>query len=1208
MLTRKLTFGDKFRAWPWAVAVVFGLLLHCFPAENANADIAQSPLFLTVEVAPNIVFVIDDSGSMMFETIPETITDTFQTSVYYMFPRTYSSKDANTWNIYGASKDYWAGGSSRAVPKFDATNKWAAYFRSSHNNPMYYNPAVRYQPWVDKDGAPWVDAVPSAAYHNPAITSKGTRNLTADNTQTACWIKSTAVKGGSDICEDNSSSKSVTFWPATYFKYNGSGSLTDASSYQRVEIRDNGDSYAGGPNRLDCADPNACTYEEEIQNFANWYSYHRSRVSTARAGIGRAFADQGETIRVGFGAINAGSKTLDGATSPGTLIRGVRDFSGADREEFFSLLYGLEIEAAGTPLRRGLDDVGQYYRRTGSQGPWSTTPGVSGGEDLACRSCYTLLMTDGYWSHDTSNTYTARDSVRRANVDNTNGPVINNPVPLSPNYQYLRPRPYRDDYSNTLADVAMYYWNRDLRTDIPNKVPTSAVDEAFWQHMVTFGIGFGVIGSLDPATDLPDLTSGAKSWPNPVNTNSDPAKIDDLWHASLNSRGDFFSATEPDLFAQKMGDMIAALVDRRIGSAAAIATNSTRLVDTTLIYQARFDSSDWSGEIIAYKINSDGSIGDVGWTTSLEGKIPVHGSRQVFTWNGAAGAEFAWANLSAAQKTALQAGGTEQQGIDRLNWIRGDQSKESNKTDGYLRIRTKILGDIVNSDPVVIGAPDFQYEKLPVGTAGQSTYDDFQTGNKSRAKTLYIGGNDGMLHAFDALTGVEKFAYIPSLVFNNLASLTSPDYVHRYFVDGSAYFGDAFYEDTTGGTSAWKTVMVGTLGGGGRGVFALDITNPDGFDAGKVLWEFTDPDLGYVMGQPMVVRMQNGKWAAVFGNGYASDNSKAFLFIVDLWTGALIRKIDTGAGSAASPNGLGVPALLANANKSIDYAYAGDLLGNLWKFDLTNSDASKWTIGYKSGSTGIPLFMARRPATQVQPITSPLEIGKHPEGGYMIYFGTGKYFETDDNLVSATTPIQSFYGIWDNEKTAITVTDRSSLQQQTILYEGLFSEDSEDLVRVTSSNTIDWKTKRGWYIDLVSPAGTIEGERVVSAPLLRHGRVIFTTVIPLNDPCAAGGTSWLMELMAESGSRPTYSVFDMDEDGKINSADMVTVTIGGEEVTVAVSGDKSDVGIIKTPAVITAGDGVEYKYTGGSEGGIAVIREKGSDNDQFGRRSWRQLR
>jgi len=652
------------------------------------------------------------------------------------------------------------------------------------------------------------------------------------------------------------------------------------------------------------------------------------------------------------------------------------------------------------------------------------------------------------------------------------------------------------------------------------------------------------------------------------------------------------------------------------GTAASIATNSTRLDTNTRIYQAKFDSEDWSGQLLAYQIGTDGSLSDPDadgnieehavWDTNTAGKIPAHGSRKIYSRVAGANVEFAWTGLTAAQQTALGGFGITE---NILNWLRGDQSNE--QPGGVLRKRSHVLGDIINSNPAYVSAANFGFDSLPTGTAGQGGYATFQNANKSRPPMLYVGANDGMLHAFDAATGVEKFAFIPPSVLPNLASLSNPGYTHRYFVDGSPQAGDAYL----GGD--WKTILVGSGGAGTRSIFALDVTNPADFDTvatgkTKVLWEFTDTDLGYPINQflqPVIGRMQNGDWAVVFGNGYESTNQRAFLYVVNLETGALIKKIDTGVGSAGSPNGLAGPVLLADDNRTITYAYAGDLQGNLWKFNLTGGVGS-WDSAFKDGATSKPLFQARYVSggvEVVQPITSPPEIGKHPQGGYLVIFGTGKYFETGD---AALTAAQSVYGIWDKEvaNSYITVTDRTSLRKQEILAEPSVNGLNW---RVVSRYPLNWASHRGWYVDLLQPpGGTAQGERVVSVPLLRNGRAIFTTLIPSSLPCDAGGTGWIVEVDMVTGGQIDDAVLDVNQDSQFSDADQVTVSVdvdgdGVAESVSHVSGVQSNVGIINTPAVIPAGP-IEYKYSGGSTGRVMRIIEKG--NEDAGRQSWRQLR
>nr|MBA3494941.1 hypothetical protein [Gammaproteobacteria bacterium] len=454
--------------------------------------------------------------------------------------------------------------------------------------------------------------------------------------------------------------------------------------------------------------------------------------------------------------------------------------------------------------------------------------------------------------------------------------------------------------------------------------------------------------------------------------------------------------------------------------------------------------------------------------------------------------------------------------------------------------------------------------------------------------------------------------------------------------------------------STWKTVLLGTTGTGGKAVFALDVTAPDSFGSSNVLWEISTTtsstpsnindstgvagfrnNLGYTLPQPSLVRMSDGSWAAIVANGYGSVNNKAVLYIIDAATGNLIRSIDTKAGSstAGSENGLSTPIALDVDNDRItDYIYAGDLKGNLWKFDVTNSTPSQWDVAYKSGSTPKPLYVAcilsSTPcaSANLQPITAKPQVGKvgaGQTGGLMVYFGTGKYFESAD---ISTTQTQTFYGIWDKcDKTSSAgcdgqVSGRGSLQQQAItqeLAQGGFN------LRLTSNCTVNYGStplsgavsapcsttanRLGWYMDFIQPgssnlpANSDLGERIVSAPILRDGRIIFTTLIPSTDPCTFGGTGWLMELGSTSGQRLGWAPWDINGDGKIDSNDLVTS--GGSSV--APSGKQSKVGIIKAPGIISAGT-QEYKYTSGSTGSLEVTLE--SAGISSGRKAWRQLR
>lgn len=1050
---------------------------------NARAVISQVPLFVsTVEVEPNILFILDDSGSMQWEYMPD------QTIFYtvYLYPMPASVYNGTNY--------------PNQVPNHDDNNLHNFFSRSSANNTVFYNPDITYQPWSNADGTVMPDADPNCALYNPALPARGCLNLMAEQTERATWFWNTADQNQRAVTV---AEQDHTYWPISYYTYNGGNRLL-RPSYTRVLIT------SATPAAATFTSPdgkNVRTRDEEVQNFANWFQYYRSRILAARAGIGRAFAGQSELMRVGFGAINKGLSTVDEQADTLAIISGVRLFSGANRVNFFRDLYGHTLDTSGTPLRRALKAAGQYFERTDNRGPWGHTPGSDVNEDhLTCRQSYTILMTDGFWNGP------APDGI--GNADNTDGPDITNPA--GDTYQYSPSDPYRDNWSDTLADVAMHYWKRDLRPEpnMKNRVPTSSQNEAFWQHMVTFGVGFGVQGTIDPddawAAVNPPVT--AIPWPNPAA--SDPAKLDDLLHAGVNSRGGFFTASDPDTFANELASVLENIVARIDSSAAALATNSTKLETGTATYQAKFNSGDWSGQLTAYPVDSDGTLGPENWNT--DDTIPPDPTwwdttRKVFTMIGDAKVEFKWSALSAGQQATLENDGIT---VDILNWIRGDQSKE--KPNGTLRQRAKLLGDIVNSDLFYVDGPPM----------------------------VYVGANDGMLHAFDAATGAEKFAYIPQAVLPNLSSLANPNYSHRYFVDGSPIVTKLH---------DGRLILVGTTGAGGRSVFALDVTDPANFDASKVLWEFTDAtdqDLGYTIGQPSIGRLpdgQGGAWVAVFGNGYHSDNGRAFLFVRNLTdANAPIIKIPTNNDP---DNGLAKPALLLDGDRRIAAAYAGDLQGNLWKFDLTNNAVA---FG------GAPLFVARDAANNTQPITSSPEIGRHPNGGHLVLFGTGKYFEVGDHAAPAT-PQQSFYGIWDNETGA--VAGRNELLEQEVLSPvGLTAAGNN--WRVVSPHLICWvgqgacvdasgnsipDAHRGWYLDLPTA-----GERVTDRPMLSGGRVVFTTRIPFtsNDPCIPSvGTSWFMAVDMLTGGRTEATVFDVNRDGRFDEFDRIKY--GQEWVTVS---------------------------------------------------------
>lgn len=816
---------------------------------------------------------------------------------------------------------------------------------------------------------------------------------------------------------------------------------------------------------------------------------------------------------------------------------------------------------------------------------------------LSCRQSYTVLMTDGYWNDAAAST-----AAVRLNVDNSAGPAITGSGGST--YTYTPGPPFNDAWQDGLADISMYYWNRDLQPTLTNNVPPNALDPAFWQHMVTFGIGLGVTGTINPTTAFNAIaTNTAIAWPDYI-TNTSTARIDDLLHAGVNGRGGFFSATNPQQFAAALSSTLAAISARQ-SSNSSVAVSSPSLSANSRIYQARFDSGSWTGDVWSYAADPQTGA-PTGSPTQASAGLPGASSRNIYTVDLSSGSPvgipFLWANLNTTQKAALN------NDTGLLDYLRGDTSSEI-QNGGTRRNRQSRLGDIINSSPAFERNANFGYSYATSLTATErAAYTTFRasTAYLNRANMVYVGANDGMLHAFDATSLQERFAYVPNAIIANLPNLASPNYVHQYFVDGSPNLVDAII----GG--AWKTMLVGSTGAGGKTYFALDVTDPGTFGTSNIKWEFTHSELGYAMGKAAIVRTQSGHWVAIFGNGYNSTSQTARLFLVDLQTGALLKMLDTGVGSSSSPNGLGTPvATDTNSDGSADMVYAGDNLGNLWKFDLSGSSVASWSIAFG----GKPLFKATTGGATpaVQPISAQPAVGLDKDGGNMIYFGTGRYFVTGDN-VDAT--VQTFYGIRDEcgilntgSCGAITTSAkvaRSDLLQQTIATEvsSSFGSNTED-IRIVSRNTRG-ATHKGFYVDLVPPTNVAEGERVVTSPLLWNDRVIFATAIPNNDICSYGGSSWLMELDPYSGGRTDFDVFDMNLDGTFNAADRYGYVANTSNGTV-VNGRKFPGGMISAPTAVYGTAANAGRVTKLNSSTAAVISATANSNGRaVGRQTWRQ--
>ena len=696
----------------------------------------------------------------------------------------------------------------------------------------------------------------------------------------------------------------------------------------------------------------------------------------------------------------------------------------------------------------------------------------------------------------------------------------------------------------------------------------------------------------------------------------------------------------------------------RSGSASTITVSSGSLRSDTLLYQASFNTNKWTGVVKA--VEYDGNLGDTVWEFSdkVKKQLSVSGgfntNRVIITSNeNGKGIPFKFPtdytsldpnnDLSASQVAGLLAGiNSDQQnyGTDLVNYLRGDNSQEEKVTNAVRQFRARdgnVVGDIVNSDPLYVIKPSFFFpDKWPQTINGVSAvsyentgqkYSSFRKLLKDREPMLFVGANDGMLHGMnayrdtDTLTdgGEEILAYVPSVLYNKLPNLANQLYSHEYFVDGKTTYSDVFFKAGTN----WHTALVGGLNAGGQAIYALDVTDPKGlassypaFNEGNaddiLLWEFTDADdadLGYTFGRPTIVRLANGDWGAVFGNGYnntvadtnPSATGNAAIYIVNIETGALIKKFDTKQGFVDDPlgnnrpNGMSeVTVVDVDGDFIADFLYAGDLFGNLWKVDISGVNEANWDFAFQKSGNPSPLFVAKSANDVRLPITHRTIVRKHPKfrgaDNLLVSFGTGQYIETTDNeVVGAET--QSFFGIWDNGANDF---ERSDLLVQTISESvQTFTSTQKDEngnpvvvsntveVRSVSNNEIFWEDQKnssgvvtaskhgGWVLDLIDSAASTpdnKGERAVSNPVLSGTTIIFTTLMPSDDPCDSGGSSWFMAIDSADGSGPDSPFIDINNDKSFYSDDAFDTDNDGENDT-AVAGLRNDA-VLSAPTVM----------------------------------------
>jgi type IV pilus assembly protein PilY1 len=1063
--------------------VIAALSLCSVSVEAVVTVLADAPPLNVSTVKPNFMFTLDNSGSMQSVYVPDNFAGNVGKSCFknsVANPLYFDPTDAATKVTYPPPKSY-IGATDTTIDLPDAPFIAAPWdgFNIVAN-------------WRDNIGAGW-------------FTTNLPLNL--NNAFRANYEYSSGVQA-SDLRQG-----------AYYFKYTGAapavpvpGTCYADASYTRVDV----------------------TAENAMvkQNFANWFSYYRSRMQAIKTAAGAAFSDLNKSeYRVGFHTIN----------NFGANYLNVLDYAGINRENWYKRFYSI-TPSGGTPSRASHIRIGEYFRGNG------TANGLPGSIDPLQQSCqgnFHFLSTDGYWNE-------ADPAFAPGDQDDT-VPVLPSAVAgLTTGIAW--PKLYRQSTaaatggaikSPTLSDIATYYWATDLRTGMANNVPTSVADPANWQHLVLYGVSIAATGTLPydfkdstvAAQTLADIADIAKplTWPNPINNS--PSAIDDLWHATVNSRGKFFNVGSAQQLASALAEALAD-ASSRSGTAAGAALGDANLAAATgdnLIYVPSYKSGQWTGELVAKRLDPATGLvtgADV-WkhSTILDAQSATTGwdtARKILTSANGTTVPLRLGALTAAQKLALGSPLvvaptiiSEQQAV--LNYLRGDKTNESqtSATSFKFRERTTRLGDIIDSEPVAVTTPI-----QPFAESYNPGYQAFKAANLTRTPMVYFGANDGLIHAVNgeaasADAGKEIWAYMPSFLFRSDATgvvsltykatdLAPKKFTHHFYVNGPMYTRDVDFKRTSQVSAAptpspspatqidWHTVLIGGMGKGGNGYVALDVTAPPATtsteatiaSANKVLWEFTDPDMGFTYGQPLIFKTRRFGWVAALTSGYnnvtGTNAGKGIVYIVDVKTGTLLHKFITTDGSASNPIGLAhIEAFVPDfTDFTATEIYGGDLLGNVWRFDISG------TTAYAAG--GVKFAQLRDSSNQPQPITTyPVPYADPVTGTRFVGVGTGKLLNVADITDYQQQTVYNFRDgdIYTPKSTGLPLT-RSNLQS---------------VARTTNVANLT-SAADGWYQDLV--AGN--GERVVKPLQSAFGVLIAFTITPSTDPCDPGafGTAY----------------------------------------------------------------------------------------------------
>jgi len=858
------------------------------------------------------------------------------------------------------------------------------------------------------------------------------------------------------------------------------------------------------------------------------------------------------------GKIRLAWQSINGRGMPSSLSmtgrNAMRVLDATHRGKFLADVNALYANG-GTPLHNMVRNADVFMRaNTSVNGPWAAVPGKTGEPYLGCRRNYHILLTDGVWGGSQHNP-------TPSNYDGTNwtlpdGKEYKTNDPYTQIYRDTQGSTIADwtfkSWALPLQPLSAFHKGQGPTVDAAYKnAPEKEIiarmevpkywnpkyNPASWPHMVTFTIGYSKYAlptGINTSTMSPWDYDGGNMWAyfsghrkwNALNMDS---RGHDMLHAAINGRGQFHAVESGADLANAFREIVKSISVDVEPARSAFAMSSTNVRRFPAgVYISGYDPQEaWRGWISGHIMNpGGGQVPNPAWngkTTADRLDAMAFSDRKVWSWNAndGSGIEFKFDRLDAGQrKYFLDVQPTppgralkpeEKQLIsDRIDYIKGQKSKEGTGV-GKFRPRHSRQGDIVNSN--------IWYVDAPAGDFPFAGYSQFYAAQKDRQPMIYVGGNDGMLHGFSATDGREKIAYVPNGVLPTLRELTKHDYDdhHRAYVDGPVMTGDVDMVTGAGTTRDWRTVLVGALGAGGKGYYVLDVTNPNSFGAGNVLLDRTMPagansgDIGHIFAEPVldegntrkttqIARLNNNRWAAIMGNGYNSENSRPVLLIQYLDGARELKTLVAADAVTGEENGLAAPTLVdLNGDGKPDVVYAGDNMGNMWKFMIADGNDSSWGVAFG----GRPLFDARsgNPHVGDHPITAAPAVRRTSEvNGLMLAFGTGRNITTTD---ANDMTVQSVYAVADRtyyslQDAHVKVCDNRSQPGCAHMPDGLSAEagghQRADLVKQTLREDIshsgltyrklekalvDYAHKNGWYMDLTQREHDGDGERLL---------------------------------------------------------------------------------------------------------------------------------